>query len=339
MGSLKESIQQRVNKIRYTYYLLFCPEKIEIPKDISESDYREYSKQVYQKSLKIHEKLGAKQFLKFVRKFDKAKYRFIKDVITEERFLGWSDKLKDYIQEKRLKKAKTEEEKEKIIADTNRSKLVVRIQLRKEKSRNYFQGVDPEIGVFATYLEQNKSIHEEALKINVILLAVSIGLAIVGIPLLPMVLGGYQILAGFKNFQCINAQAYNLKRMAIRGEVLGKKIAQKISDLSKENQYVTGKTKRQPQSNMRHEKQNLEPTPTTEQAAQVITQLDLGIPREDGEEPVLNDKSQFELLIPKLIEFAKTPEQLQELKQLLGVRPKNLATEENLASTPKKAIK
>lgn len=339
MDSLKESIQQRVNKIRYTYYLLFCPEKIEIPKDISESDYREYSKQVYQKSLKIHEKLGAKQFLKFVRKLDKAKYRFIKAVITEERFLRWYDKLSDYSQTKRLKKAKTEEKKRKIIADTNQSKLVIRIQLRKEKSPNYFQGVDPEIGVFATYLEQNKSIHEEALKINGILLLVSIGLAIAGVPLLPIVLGGYQILAGFKNIECINGQIYNIKRMAISGEALGKKTAQTIGKLSENSRDLTEEKK--PSLGVRREKIKSEPRPTIETDEQVTTQLDLGIPSEGGTKPLLGDKAELnELLIPKLIESAKTPEQLHALKALLGVSRENLDSVnpngKNFPSTPKR---
>lgn len=313
MDSLKESIQQSVNKIRYTYYLLFCPEKIEIPKDISESDYREYSKQVYQQALKIHEKLGAKRFLKFVRKLDKAKYRFIKDVITEERFLSWCDKLNDYSQAQRLKKAKTEEEKQKIITDKKRSKLLVRIQLREEKSANYFQGIDPELGVFATYLEQNKNIHEQALKINGILLLGSIGLGIAGVPLLPILLGGYQILAGFKNFECINAQLYNLKRIAIRGKSLGKRTAKEAKKWVGVDNDLTGEKVSELQGESR--RQILEPTAMTENEAQVVTQLPFAKISQESPRPLIEGIPGFEAMI----ESATTIEQLDILRQLLGI--------------------
>ena len=171
MESIKDSIQQRLDKIRYNYLLLFHPEKIKLSdeiivngKKVSSSELlRQYSEQIkdveriisklqnmgnvaadnigtanqdlieYQNSLanlsmsrdelkrnieeskskqerqiykdkaKLHEKLGAKRFQKFVKKFDKAKFKFIKRIIKEDRMLKWSDRLAEYTAAKKMK--------------------------------------------------------------------------------------------------------------------------------------------------------------------------------------------------------------------------------------------
>lgn len=304
MESIKDSIQQRLDKIRYNYLLLFHPEKIKLSdeiivngKKVSSSELlRQYSEQIkdveriisklqnmgnvaadnigtanqdlieYQNSLanlsmsrdelkrnieeskskqerqiykdkaKLHEKLGAKRFQKFVKKFDKAKFKFIKRIIKEDRMLKWSDRLAEYTATKKMKKAKTEAEKQEIIDSMRRGKVLVRKQLKEERSINYYQGVDKRVENFYKYINRNKNIHKNSLKMNGALLGVSIGLAIAGVPILPFILGGYQVLAGFKNFQCMNAQDYYLCSLQMRKKAIVKKSLKGIKRTYEENQ-------------------------------------------------------------------------------------------------------
>ena len=304
MESIKDSIQQRLDKIRYNYLLLFHPEKIKLSdeiivngKKVSSSELlRQYSEQIkdveriisklqnmgnvaadnigtanqdlieYQNSLanlsmsrdelkrnieeskskqerqiykdkaKLHEKLGAKRFQKFVKKFDKAKFKFIKRIIKEDRMLKWSDRLAEYTATKKMKKAKTEAEKQEIIDNMRRGKVLVRKQLKEERSINYYQGVDKRVENFYKYINRNKNIHKNSLKMNGALLGVSIGLAIAGVPILPFVLGGYQVIAGFKNFQCMNAQDYYLCSLQMRKKAIVKKSLKGIKRTYEENQ-------------------------------------------------------------------------------------------------------
>lgn len=235
MLTLKDTFQQRVGKIKYNYMLLLHPEKIEIPEDFSEIEKNKYIKKIYQDKAKIHEKLGAKKFQKFIKKFDKAKFKFIKKIIKENRAIKWCDKEQDIITRKKLKKAKTEAEKKEIIDDMRRGKILVRKQIKEERSINYYQGVDNRIENFDKYITRNKEIHKNALKVNGLLLGVSIGLGVIGVPVLPFVLGGYQVLAGFKNFQCINAQSYYLSMMNMRKKAMVKKQLTEIKKMHDEN--------------------------------------------------------------------------------------------------------
>lgn len=304
MESIKDSIQQRLDKIRYNYLLLFHPEKIKLSdeiivngKKVSSSELlRQYSEQIkdveriisklqnmgnvaadnigtanqdlieYQNSLanlsmsrdelkrnieeskskqerqiykdkaKLHEKLGAKRFQKFVKKFDKAKFKFIKRIIKEDRMLKWSDRLAEYTAAKKMKKAKTEAEKQEIIDNMRRGKVLVRKQLKEERSINYYQGVDKRVENFYKYISRNKNIHKNSLKMNGALLGVSIGLGIAGVPILSFILGGYQVLAGFKNFQCMNAQDYYLCSLQMRKKAIVKKSLKGIKRTYEENQ-------------------------------------------------------------------------------------------------------
>ena len=70
MEAVKDSIQQRLDKIKYNYLLFFHPEKIEIPLNISKEEKNKYIKQIYQDKANLHIKLGPKRFQKFVKKFD-----------------------------------------------------------------------------------------------------------------------------------------------------------------------------------------------------------------------------------------------------------------------------
>lgn len=235
MVAIKDTIQQRLDKIKYNYLLLLHPEKIEIPKNLSETEKDKYIKKIYQEKAKLHEKLGAKKFQKFVKKFDKAKFKFIKRFIKENRMIRWSDKVTEYNVKKKLKIAKTEKDKKAIIENMRRGKVLVRKQLKEERSVNYYQGVDNRVENFHKYIIRNKEIHKNSLKINGLLLGASIGLSVAGVPILPFVLGGYQVLAGFKNFQCINAQNYYLSMMNMRKKAIVKKNLTRIKRIYEEN--------------------------------------------------------------------------------------------------------
>lgn len=161
MESVKDSIQQRLGKIKYNYLLFFHPEKIKLSDTIivngkkssglqlirqynreltatqrkisqlqemenvaadnigtSNQELIEYQNKsvelqnslnqlrqnlkrqqevqkskIYQDKANLHIKLGAKKFQKFVKKFDKAKFKFIKRYIKEDRLLKWSDAI------------------------------------------------------------------------------------------------------------------------------------------------------------------------------------------------------------------------------------------------------
>ena len=231
----KKVLQKRLNQIKYNYLLLFHLDKIEIPNNLSEEEKEQFLKKIYKDKAKIHERLGAKKFQKFVKKVDKAKFKFVKQIIKEDRMIRWSDKVTDYNSEKMLKKAKTEDEKKSIIENMKRAKVLVRKQLKEQRSINYYQGVDNRTENFYKYLNKNKEIHKNSLKINGLLLVTSIGLGVAGVPILPVVLGSYQVLAGFKNLQCINAQNYYLSVINSRKKALVKRNLKGIKKIYEEN--------------------------------------------------------------------------------------------------------
>lgn len=230
-----DTIREKAKKIKYNYKLLFHPDKIEIPEELSQQEKDKRERQIYLDKAKLHGKLGAKAFRKFIKKFDKAKFRFIKKVLKEERVIRWSDEAVDKHTKKMLKRSKSESEKKEIIAQAKRSKVLTRRQLKEERSINYYVGVDSRTEQFARYIEKNKNIHQKCLIKNGIILGICVGAGIAGVPVLPFVLGGYQILAGFKNLQCINAQEYYLSRMVANKKGLAKKSITSIKKAYQEN--------------------------------------------------------------------------------------------------------
>lgn len=137
-----------------------------------------------------------------------------------------------------MKEAKSEAEKQAIIEHMKRSKVLLRKQLKEERTIGYFSGVDKRVEVFPAYLERNKGIHKKALKRNGIILGASIGLAILGVPVIPWILGGYQIISGFKNIQCINAQEYYLSVMQARKSSIVKENLTEIKNTYEQNQEL-----------------------------------------------------------------------------------------------------
>lgn len=308
MESIKDSIQQRLDKIKYNYLLFFHPEKIKIPTNISEEEKDKYIKRVYQDKANLHIKLGAKKFQKFVKRFDKAKFKFIKRVIKEERLLKWSDKITEYEGEKKLKKAKTPEEIAKIMMNIQRGKVLVRKQLKEERSINYFQGVDRRVQHFSEYIVRNKKIHKNDLMMNGLLLGGSIGLGMVGMPVLPFILGGYQLFAAFKNFQCINAQNYYLSVMNMRKRAIVKKNLTAIKNTYEKNPDLIAGIQEGLESgkNLYNGKALLDSINTIEGLQQLKSLLEEA---RKSQQSIMNLKSKEEEILDKLI----TPPENQKI--------------------------
>ena len=83
-----------------------------------------------------------------------------------------------------------------------------------------------------------KRIHKDCLKRNGIIFSACIGLGMLGIPILPQIVGGYQIIAAFKNMQCINIQDYNLSRMKAAEKVIARANIGEINQLREENKEL-----------------------------------------------------------------------------------------------------
>ena len=55
---------------------------------------------------------------------------------------------------------------------------------------------------------------------------------------MPQIVGGYQVLAAFKNMQCINIQEYNLARMKTAEKLIARANIGEINQLRTENQEL-----------------------------------------------------------------------------------------------------
>ena len=237
MDGVTSAIQEKLRRLKYNYQLLFHPEKIEIPEGLSKKDREKRVRQIYLDKAKLHQCLGAKQFQKFIMKFDSYKYKFLKKVIGEERVLKYSDASIEKWGDQQLKKVKSPEEQQKIMEEMKRAKIQVRNQLKEERSSNYWLGVDRRIVEFPKYLISNKRIHQACLVRNGIILGGCMIGSFFGLPLVPLVvLGGYQIIAGFKNLQCINNQEYGLARYKAMEKAIVKRNMRQMKKEHDENQ-------------------------------------------------------------------------------------------------------
>lgn len=213
MDGVVSVIQKKIKKIKYNYQLLFHPERVAIPKNLSAKDRVKKIRQTYLDKANLHKRLGAKRFQTFIKKFDHYKFQFLKNVIGEERVLKGTDATLTKKAKRKLKNSKTPEEREAIMENLRREKILTRVQLNEQRSINYYLGVDRRVEQFPSYIKKNKSIHQACLARNGFILGGCIlGLSI-GLPVMPLILlGGYQIIAGFKNLQCINNQEYYLAK-------------------------------------------------------------------------------------------------------------------------------
>lgn len=233
-----QKIGSKIEKIKYTYRLIMGPAAIKMPKGLSVEAQEKWIRKLYHKKLKLHEKFGAEKFQKVVLTFDKWKFKLLNKKAIRKGYLKFADKRIQYQTDEALCKDLTDEQREELLDIEKRSKTLVRVELNEKRSINYHIGVNRRKEQFPSALEMNKKIHKDCLKRNGQLLGACIGLGILGIPILPQIVGGYQIIAAFKNVQCINIQEYNLARMKSAEKLIAKANRNEIQQLREKNQEL-----------------------------------------------------------------------------------------------------
>lgn len=301
-----------LSNVKYNYNLLFHPEKIEAEinkKDLTDKEKKRKTAKIYKDKSALHAKLGAKQFQKVVIKFDELKFKFLKKCIGEKRSIRLLDKLTDYQMRQNLKTAKTDEEKIAIIENSKRAKNLTRVQMHDEKSANYFPGVDKREENFPFYLENNKRIHQDALKRNGIIFIAGLGLSMVtpslqqGLiqALIPLITA-YQVPAAIKNLQCINIQDYNLSRMKKSKDAIVKVNVKKIKQLNKDYEELLPLLQNQKGKEIQDIKEQVQEIDSNKTIKDIKT--------DNIEEDNLNK-------FKELIEHATTEQELKQLRELL----------------------
>ncbi len=115
------------------------------------------------KKIALCDKLGAKKFQKVVLKAEELKFKVLKDL-----FPSLPDKYEQHLKRKRdkdLSKATTEEEREKIIENYHKLLLEWKKEIKREKNRNYHMDENAPTEIMQ-YLEWNKKVHQKGLITN-----------------------------------------------------------------------------------------------------------------------------------------------------------------------------
>ena len=247
----KNHKKSKIEILKYNYLLLFHPEKIKIPANLSNDEIEKFIRKVYRDKTKLHEKFGARKFQEIVRKFDQKKFQLFNKIKNRKRnnvidkiLLKFRkenkptiiERITNYQEEKMLKNATTEEERQQIKENMIRSKNLIRKQIKEGKSINYYEGIDRRVEMFPEYLKLNKKKHQNALKKDIAVIGACIATGLIGIPFLPIAVGTYQVLAAIKDLQCINLQEYNLARIKTIEKKLVEKNMQKMQQQYNENQ-------------------------------------------------------------------------------------------------------
>lgn len=163
-----------------------------------------------------YEKLGAKQFKKLVFKVEKIKWKIIKKLFPN--YLNRMEKNIRKVRDKQIKKAKSQEEINKINATYKKNVMLMKKEYNTELNINYHLDINnPE--ETKKYLEYNKKVHKSWLKIDAVAAPILIGLLAMGhtwtIPLIAIL--GVEAL---KNFECINLQNYSIACLEEKKEKL-----------------------------------------------------------------------------------------------------------------------
>ena len=165
-----------------------------------------------------YEKLGAKQFKKIVFKAEKLKWKILKKVMPN--YTKKIEKQYKKARDMKLKKAKTDEERELINLNYKHNVLAMKKEYYTEQNANYHLDIhNPEVTEY--HLNNNKKIHMTWLKIDAVIAPILLTLLALGntwtIPLIVIV--GLEAL---KNFQCINLQNYSLACLEEKKEQIEK---------------------------------------------------------------------------------------------------------------------
>lgn len=246
-----QKIGKKIEKVKYNYRLIMKPERIRMPKDLTEKEQERWKRKLYQKKYKLHEKLGARWFQNIVGKYDQKKFWLLNKVRNRKRSKLLTklfpnrkkkekpsiiDRFVNYREKELLKKATTEEQIRIIKEETIRNKNIIKKQIKEGKSVNYYEGVDRRVELFPDYLRLNKKHHQNALKKDMVVIGICIGVGLLGMPVLPWIVGSYQALDVIKDLQCINLQEYNLARIKTIEKKLVARNMQKMQQIYNENQ-------------------------------------------------------------------------------------------------------
>ena len=161
---------------------------------------------------RINEILGAKRFQKYVFILERVKYK-----IVEKLFPNLQE---DY--EKRLNKAldkaleeeQDEIKREAIMKNYHDRVLASRQETNNRHNRNYHINKDNPME-FIKYLKSNKKIHMKGLVGNGVIYLIGIPLLATGVisPLVGGIVLGINTINTIVNFECVNLQNYNIKRL------------------------------------------------------------------------------------------------------------------------------
>lgn len=176
------------------------------------------------KRMEICKKLGAVQFKKIVFIVEKIKFKVLKKLVPD--YLKYFDKHVDKLTKKRLKEAKTEEEKQIIIYKSKIDKMQERREFYQEENRNYHIRKENPTQIIK-YLELNKKIHKNGLVGNAIFSLLTIPGLIFGSKIAIIFLA-FEIIEAIINFECINLQNYNICRLTKVKDKIEKKEKAKI---------------------------------------------------------------------------------------------------------------
>jgi len=246
-----QKIGKKIEKVKYNYRLIMKPERIRMPKDLTEKEQERWKRKLYQKKYKLHERLGARWFQNIVGKYDQKKFWLLNKVRNRKRSKLLTklfpnrkkkekpsiiDRFVNYREKELLKKATTEEQIRIIKEETIRNKNIIKKQIKEGKSVNYYEGVDRRVELFPDYLKLNKKHHQNALKKDMVVIGICIGVGLLGMPVLPWIVGSYQALDVIKDLQCINLQEYNLARIKTIEKKLVARNMQKMQQIYNENQ-------------------------------------------------------------------------------------------------------
>jgi len=179
----------------------------------------------YDQKIRLYEKLGAVKFQKVVFKVEELKFKVLKKICPN--FIKYFDKFTDFRLKKSLKKAKNEKERKIMIEKSKFTKMAARKEFYQEKNSNYH--IDHKRPTeMLKYLELNKDIHKNGLKVNVVMIALSTIAIAAGFSwAIPILI--YELLSTGINFECINIQNYNICRYKKIEDALKKREEKRIA--------------------------------------------------------------------------------------------------------------
>lgn len=193
-------------------------------------EYHKYKKkpltrEELKEKIALCDKLGASKFQPYVLKMEKLKFKVLKDIFPflQNRYEKYLTKNRD----KALKKAKTEEERKKILAQYRHLIIEWRKEIKREKNRNYHMDENKPTEMIE-YLNWNKSVHKKGLiKDGVLVTGTIVALALGISPMLAVPALATEVMSAFINFQCVNIQNSHIYRYKLIEEHLKKREARR----------------------------------------------------------------------------------------------------------------